>query len=137
MALTASALAEEIRAALEKDGTTIPLRTIKEILSGLAQVAEEQVKAGEDVTIPGIAKLVYTYRPANKKGDRWKAGDTVAGPLGESVKDTDSPARKARIVLVAKTAGAISKVKPGSKPEVQAAFLKSKAGKHVISRKSK
>jgi hypothetical protein len=138
MALTAAALAEEVQGALEEDGISIPLRTVKEVLGGLAQVAEEQIAAGDDFTIPGIAKLVYTYTPASKKGDRWKKGEEVVGFGGvASVKEADSPARKAKIKLVARPTGAVAKRRPGSKPEVQAAFLKSKAGKRVAARKSK
>lgn len=135
--LTKSQLAQEIADVLAEDGTTIPLRNIKDTLDGLAVVALEQVEAGNDLTIPGVAKLHYTYRAPKKKGERWKKGDEVTGFGGiTEVKDADSPPVKAAIKLKASPTGQVGKVRPGSKPEQQAAFLKTAAGKTVVKRKS-
>lgn len=138
MPLTADALAREILGALEESsGTHIPLRNIKDTLSGLAQVAEEQIAAGEDLTIPGVAKVAYRYAPARAKGSSYKKGETYIGFGGvEQTAEQDSPARKAKIRLVASPTGRVAKLKPGAKPEAQSAFLKSKAGKAVVKRKS-
>lgn len=136
MPLTADALAREIQAALEEDGKTIPLRNIKDSLSGLAQVAEEQVAVGEDFTVPGVARLTFRYTPARAKGEAYKKGETYVGFGGvEQTAEQDSPARKAKVRLVAAPTGAVAKRKPRSKPAAQSAFLKSKAGKAVVARK--
>jgi len=112
-------------------------RQIASILDGLAELAADEIGQGEDFTVPGIVRLTYTYRPAAKKGERFKKGETYVGFGGQEVTaETDSPARKAAVKLRATPAGAVGKIKPGSKPEAQTAFLRSKAGKYVASRKS-
>lgn len=113
-------------------------RQITNILDGLAELAEDEINLGEDFTVPGICKVAYTYRPANAKGERWKKGEEVVGFGGiASIKDADSPATKQKIGLRASPTGRVGKLKPGTKPPVQAAFLKSKTGKAVIARKKK
>ena len=138
MPLTANELANQIREALEEDGVTLPLRNIKDTLKGLALIAEEQVAAGEDFTVPGVVRLSYSYSPAVKKGEKYKKGETYVGFGGvEQTAENDSPARKAKIKLNARPTGGVAKLKPGSKPEAQAAFFKSRAGKAVVKRKGK
>lgn len=111
---------------------------IKNVLDGLADLAAEQVAQGEDFTVPGVVNLRFNYRPAQKKGERFKKGDTYIGFGGvESTAEADSPARKASVKLTAKPAGQVAKHKPGSRPEAQALFLKSRAGKAVVRRKAR
>lgn len=114
-------------------------RQIANVLDGLAEVAQEQLAAGEDFTVPGVAKLTFSYFPALKKGERFKAGDTVVGFGGvEATKENDSPARKASVKLRATAAAPIKRLIPSTRDAAgQAAFLKSKAGKNVVSRKSR
>jgi hypothetical protein len=112
-------------------------RHVSNMLNALAETAQDELAAGEDFIVPGVVKLFYTYRKPQKKGERWKKGDTVTGFGGiESVKDADSPPVKAAIKLKANPTGAVARNKPGSKPEAQSAFIKSKAGKAVIRRKA-
>lgn len=111
-------------------------RQIANILDGLAELAADEISDGEDFTVPGIAKIAYTYRAPQKKGERFKKGETYTGFGGvETTAEADSPARKAAIKLKATPTGAVGKCKPGSKPEAQAEFLKSKVGKAVVRRK--
>lgn len=107
---------------------------VTNMLDKLAQLAAEEIEDGNDFVIPNVVKISYRYKASQKKGDRYKAGDTVKGPQGERVADADSPARKASVKLVAAPYGAVAKLKPGN-AEGQAAFLKTKAGKNVVSRK--
>lgn len=136
--LTKGQLIDQICEVLEEDGVTLPRRNVKDALEGLAVVAQEQIEAGDDFTIPGVAKLFFTYRAPKKKGERWKKGDEVTGFGGiTETKDSDSPPVKAAIKLKAQPTGLVNKLKPGSKPEAQAAFLKTPAGKAVVKRKGK
>jgi hypothetical protein len=125
----------EIARELEAEGLG-RARQIANILDGLANLAASEIGQGEDFTVPGIVKVAYTYTPAVKKGERFLKGDTYVGFGGEEkVAEADSPARKAKIKLAARPAGHVARLKPGSKPEAQSAFLKSKAGRAVVRRK--
>jgi hypothetical protein len=109
---------------------------ISNVLDGLADLAAEEIAAGEDFVVPGICSISYSYTAPKAKGERWKAGDEVAGIGGvTSVKDTDSPAKKADVKLKAAPTGQVGKLKP--KRKNASAFLRSKAGKNVIARKNK
>ena len=111
-------------------------RHVNNMLNALAEIGLEEIQQGEDFIVPGLVKIFYAYRKPQKKGERWKKGETVTGFGGvESVKDADSPPVKAGIRLKSAPTGAVARFKPGTKPEVQAAFLKSKAGKAVVARK--
>lgn len=110
-------------------------RHVSHMINALAEVGVEQLQAGEDFVLPGLVRLSYSYRKAQKKGERWRKGEEVTGFGGvTSVKDTDSPPVKAKIRLVAKPTGAAARVKPGSRPEAQSEFLKSSTGKAVVRR---
>lgn len=125
------ALAEDLSERSEYETSVV-----RDVLNALADSAADAIEAGEDFTVPGIVKLAFTYTPPKVKGERWKKGEEVAGFGGiVSVKDTDSPAVKAKIKLKPFLSGDVGKLKPGSKPEDQAAFLKSKAGRNVVRRK--
>jgi nucleoid DNA-binding protein len=118
--------------------TGVKPNLVKNVLDALAELALDEISQGEDFTVPGIAKLSYSYRAPQKKGDRWSKGQEVVGFGGiASVKDADSPPVKALIKLRASLTGAVSRNKPGTKPEAQAAFMKTKAAKRVIARKSR
>ena len=111
-------------------------RHVRNMLDALADIGLEEIGAGEDFVIPGLAKIFYTYRKPQKKGERWKKGQTVTGFGGiESVKDSDSPPVKPGIRLKAIPTGPASRLKPKTSAEEQAAFLKSAAGKAVVKRK--
>jgi hypothetical protein len=111
---------------------------VRDVLRSLADAAADAVEYGDDFTVPGIVKLQYAYRPAQKKGARWAKGDTVTGFGGiESVKDEASPPVTAQIKLRANLTGDVRRLKPSAKPDEQTAFIKSKAGKNVVSRKRK
>lgn len=110
---------------------------VTNMLNALTDLAHEEIALGEDFTVPGIAKISYTYRKPQKKGERWSKGDEVTGFGGIiSVKDADSPPVKAQIKLKASPTGAVARLKPGSRPEAQSEFLKSKTGKAVVRRKA-
>jgi len=109
---------------------------VSNMLKALTEVATEEVELGNDFTIPGIVKIFYAYRKPQTRGSRWKKGDTVTGFGGiESIKDADSPKVTAAAKLKAMPTGLVGRLKPGSKPEAQSAFLKTKAGRAVAKRK--
>jgi nucleoid DNA-binding protein len=111
-------------------------RQISNVLDALADLAMEETGAGEDFVIPGICKIGWSYRAPKAKGERWKKGDSVVGFGGiENVKDSDSPAQKAAVKLRPTLMGKVGKNRVGTKE--QTGFLKSKAGKNVISRKAR
>lgn len=109
---------------------------ITRMLGGLADLAAEETSNGEDFVVPGIVKIGWAYAPAKAKGERWLAGDEVAGIGGiVQVKETDSPAQKQRVKLGVKLMGTVGKNRVGTKE--MATFLRSKAGKNVIARKAR
>lgn len=111
-------------------------RHVRNMLVALADAAADAVAAGEDFTVPGIVKLQFDYAAPKAKGSRWKKGEEVAGFGGVvSVKDTDSPAVKEKFRLKPLLTGDVRRFKPGTKPEAQSAFAKSRAGKNVKKRK--
>lgn len=125
----------QIAADIEEQ-TGIKPGLVKSVLDALADCAAEEIFNGEDFTIPGIVRLRYNYRGAQRKGERYKKGDTVTGVGGvERVADADSPPRTERCTLKAYPTGEINKLKPGTKPEAQKAFFQTKAGKAVRARK--
>lgn len=129
-ALTRSELIEELveRGAGDK-------KHVSNMLKKLAELAGEELAAGHDFSVPGIVNIRFRYQPAQKKGERFKKGDEVTGFGGVTeVKDADSPARKEKFILKPALIGQASKAKPGTKPEAQAAYAKSPAGKAVKKR---
>ena len=106
---------------------------VSNMLDGLATLAAQEIGEGYDFVIPGVTKISYRYKAAQKKGERYVKGDTVTGPQGSRVAEEDSPARKASVKLIAAPYGAVAKLKPGN-AEGQAAFLKTKTGKAVAGR---
>lgn len=114
-------------------------RQIANILDGLADLAMDEIEAGEDFTVPGICRLSFAYRAPQAKGARWKKGDSVVGFGGvEAVKDADSPAVTGQVKLRAAATAKIKGLLPKStdKP-AQSAFLRSKVGKAVAARKGR
>ncbi len=111
-------------------------RQIMNVLDGLRDLSVDELAAGRDFVVPGIAKIAYSYAPAQKKGERWSAGEEVIGFGGiTSVKESASPARKARVKLSAKLMGDVAKLRIRS--DEMTTFLKSKAGRTVVARKGK
>lgn len=109
---------------------------ISRILDGLADLAAEETGAGEDFVVPGICKIGWAYRAPKAKGERWHKGDEVQGFGGiTTVKETDSPPVKAAVKLKASLMGKVGRNRVGTKE--MAPFLKSKAGKNVVARKSR
>jgi nucleoid DNA-binding protein len=127
--LSKNEIAREIEAK-----TGIKPNLVKNVLDSLAEVVADEVQAGEDITIPGIAKIVWRYRKPAKKGDKYKKGDTVVGFGGvERTAEADSAPVKPSARLVALPVGLVGKQKP--KQASMADFLKSKTGKAVAKRK--
>jgi nucleoid DNA-binding protein len=112
---------------------------IANILDGLSDLCLDEIEAGEDFSVPGIVKIAYKYRKPQAKGERWAAGDEVAGFGGVvSVKETASPEVKARIALGATPNAKVKALvpKPNDKA-AQRAFLSKKVGKAIATRKGK
>jgi nucleoid DNA-binding protein len=132
MALGKTELVKEI--AEEVD---LPTRVVKEIFDYLAEIAKDEISSGEDFTMPGICKIKYRYTPPQKKGERYKTGETYTGFGGvEQVAEQDSPVKKERILLVPALSTELNRIKPKRTPESQSAFLKSATGKAVKKRLS-
>jgi hypothetical protein len=109
---------------------------ITNILKGLSQLAVEELEAGNDFAVPGIAVVRWRYIGSLAKGERYKKGETVVGIGGtERVADADSPARKASIKLKVSTSSAVNRLKP--KKDTLATFMKSKTAKAVVARSKK
>jgi nucleoid DNA-binding protein len=110
---------------------------VRNMLEKLADVVYEQLEAGEDVVIPSIVKLSYDYKPAVKKGEKYKKGETYVGFGGvETVAEADSKPRSRSVRLVAKVTGDVAKLKPGQKAEAQREFFAGRTGKALLKRKS-
>ena len=112
--------------------TGVKPQLTKTVLKALSQIAADEIAAGEDFTVPGIARLSWRYRAARKKGEAYKKGETFMTPGGEKVADADSPARKASVRLAAAPTGEVARVKP--KRDEMSRFLQTKAGKNIASR---
>ena len=120
------------------DDTGVGQNLVKHVLDSLAELAAEEIKAGEDFTIPGVVRLSFSYRAPLRKGAKYKKGETYTGFGGvEQTAEEDSKPVTEMIKLKAFPVGAVNQAKPGSKPEAQKVFLKSAAGKAVRTRKAK
>lgn len=110
---------------------------VKNVLDELADLAAEEIANGEDFTVPGIVRISYSYRGALKKGEKYKKGQTYVGFGGvETTAEADSAARTASIRLAARPVAKVKSGVPTSRDKAgQSAFLRSRAGKNVISRK--
>lgn len=127
----------EIARAIEAR-TGVKPALVKNVLDALAAVAAEEVSGGEDFTVPGVARISYSYRKPAGKGERWHKGDEVSGPAGPSIKDTDSPVVKAMVKVRAIPAPPIKRIVPKSTDAAaQRKFLGSRAGKAVVARKGR
>jgi nucleoid DNA-binding protein len=112
-------------------------RSVKAVLDTLALIAADEIANGEDFTVPGICALKFTYRAPLKKGAKYKKGETYVGFGGiENTAEADSKPVSERITLKASPTGLVRKEKPGTRPEAQRTFLKSKAGRNVKGRKA-
>lgn len=78
---------------------------VKHMLDGLAEIAAEQIAAGERFTVPNIARLDFGYRAAVKKGATYSVPGT-----GEIKKREES--KPAVLRLKASPAGSIRKSVP-------------------------
>jgi len=116
--------------------TGLGAQAIKHVLDDLAELAGDELEAGNDFIVPGICKVGYAYTAPKKKGERWLKGSVKVNNFTgeESIAPTDSPVVKAKIRMKLSPLGVARRLKPGTKPEVQAAFLKTTAGKAVARR---
>lgn len=77
------------------DRADVSKATAEKVLDALASVTIDAVKAGEDVALPGLGKIVRTERAA-RTGRNPKTGESVQIPssvgaklsLGKSAKDS-------------------------------------------------
>lgn len=113
--------------------TGVGRHLIKNILDAMAEVAEDEIKEGNDFTVPGVCRVYWLYTAPAKKGERYQKGDTYASFGGEKVAETDSPARKANVRLKAAPTGAVGRAAP--KKNDRSRFLQTRAGKAIAARK--
>lgn len=129
----------QIAAELEAKGLGRRVQ-INNILTGLAELAAEEIGRGEDFTVPGIAALKFGHVSARTKGEQYKKGETYTGFLGvETVAEADSKPRKAAVVFKAAPAAPIKRITPTRSPSSASAtaFAKTKVGKAVARRLAK
>lgn len=112
---------------------------ISRILDGLAVIAQDELAAGEDFSVPGICRISWTYRAPKAKGERWKKGEEVVGFGGiKATKEEDSPVVKALVKIRATPAPKIKAVVPKSTDATaQRKFISTKVGKNIVGRKGK
>lgn len=126
----------QIAAELEAQGLGRK-RQIMNIIDGIADLAVEEVANGEGFSIPGLVKIDWTYTKPRAKGEMYRKGETYVGFGGEEqVAEADSKERKAKVTLKASPGAALKRLAPkGNDRAGQSKFLRSKAGKAVVSRK--
>lgn len=117
--------------------TGVKPKLSKNVMDALAQIAEEEISDGYDFSMPGICRISWRYTAPRTKGQMYKKGETYTGFGGvEQTAAADSKARKAAVRLVAAPAPVIKRVVPKKlDASAQAAFIKSKAGKNIVSQK--
>lgn len=137
MALSKTALVAQIQEVMTEElgYDNVSKRVISDTLDGLAVIAEEQIAAGEDFTIPGVVKIAWSYVTPRKKGEMYKKGETYIGFGGiETVAEADSKPRKESVKLRASVLAAIKRLGPTK--ETAARFMSTKTGKAVKARKA-
>ena len=65
--LTKNQIAQKVEAE-----TNIPAREVKDVMDVLGEIALEEVKGGQDFSIPGLVRISYRYRAKLKKGEGTK-----------------------------------------------------------------
>lgn len=112
-------------------------REAKAVFDSIAEIAQDEIAAGEDFSMPGLVRFTYKYTAPRKKGEMYKKGETYVGFGGvEQTAEADSKARAARIKLVATPATPIKAHMPKQSDSGQtSAFLRSKVGKAIVERK--
>lgn len=105
--------------ALEVEHATgIKPNLVKHVLDALAEIAAEDIAAGEDFVLPGIVRIKHTYVSPLKKGEKYKKGETYVGFGGvENVAEEDSKPRLEKCDVKPYLMPALKRVKPakGSK----------------------
>jgi len=95
-------------------------RQMMSVLSALGEIAAEQVTAGEDFSLPGVARVSFGYTQPRKKGEEY------VGFGGEIVKA--EKARPEKVKIRATPAGALKKLLPNKG---------TKGYKNVVARKKR
>lgn len=114
-------------------------RQIANILDGLAQLAQEELAAGEDFSVPGVAVIRWNYTAPRAKGALYKKGDAYTGFGGVEVEsaEEDSKERKEKVALKAQPGPILKRLAPkGNDRADQRRFLGTRAGKNIKSRKA-
>lgn len=114
-------------------------RQIANILDGLAQIAQEELAAGEDFSVPGIAVIRWNYTAPRAKGALYRKGDSYTGFGGVEVEsaEEDSKERKEKVALKAQPGPVLKRLAPkGNDRSDQRRFLSTRAGKAIKARKA-
>lgn len=93
---------------------------IRDVLDTIAELAKEEIAAGNDFEIPNVCRITYGYTTPRKKGEKYMNPITKEELTAEK-------ARPAKIRLKATVASRVKGVMPK---------ITSKAGKAVVERKS-
>lgn len=107
---------------------------IKNILDAMADVAAEQVGAGEGFTVPGIVRIDWRYTKPLARGEKYVKGETYVGFGGAEVTaEADSKPRKASVKLAATVAAPIKRTAPNK--DGMSRFMQSRVGRAIAARK--
>jgi nucleoid DNA-binding protein len=127
--ITKTELAREIEAE-----TGIKFNLVKHVLDSMAEIAQAELAAGEDFTVPGIARISWAYTKPLTKGEKYTKGETYVGFGGvEQTAEADSKPRKAAVKLKAQPTANIKRLAPSK--DTMGRFLTTKVGKAIAARK--
>jgi nucleoid DNA-binding protein len=110
--------------------TGIKPNLTKRVLDSLAEICLDEIRAGEDFKVPGVATVKFDYKKAFKKGERYGVGDEVTGPQGTRIAEEPSKATAERFRVKAAP-------EPIIKRTVKGINKGTRAYKNVVARKSK
>jgi hypothetical protein len=114
--------------------TGIKFNLVKHVFDAMAEIAADEISRGEDFTIPGVARISWSYTKPLAKGEKYTKGTTYVGFGGvETVAEADSKARKASTRLKAAPAAPIKRLAPSK--DTMGRFLTTKTGKAIAARK--
>lgn len=83
--LSKSQIAEAVQ---EKLGDDFTKKDVTDVLNTLAQVVSEEIALGEDVKVPGVAKITFRYTKPRRKGEKY-----IGFGGEEMVADANRPAK--------------------------------------------
>jgi nucleoid DNA-binding protein len=128
-------LIDEICDRFELDGGISPVE-VREVLVCLAEACADSLEDGDDFTIPGVCKFRFKYQPPRAKGARWKKGDERSSFGETTIAEADSPPVKGKVSMGISFIGDVNRIRPKNGTLNISTYLKTRAAKNVIRRKT-